>query len=203
MLCACASPCFRPLLHHKRTGLLLLLTTLAGWLFTYYNTKKTDERKAQIERINDQARVAAAASMQVPRWLRCSTGDWWGHCCSQPALHSHCLLAVQVRQLYGPLLACVHASRSAYAAMVRQHSPDGTVQVSLKLLAGLSSGGQQPLGWANVCWAAGTGSEKDRMMLLLACLGVCAGLWCAHVPRCTSSACRALSRNCRASQRGL
>ena len=59
----------------------------AGWLFTYYNSKKTDERKAQIERIN-----------------------------------------AQVGQLYGPLLACVHASRSAYAAMVRQHSPDGTVQ---------------------------------------------------------------------------
>ena len=57
-----------------------------GWLFTYYNSKKTDERKAQIDRINDQ-----------------------------------------VRLLYGPLLACVHASRSAYAAMVRQHSPDGTV----------------------------------------------------------------------------
>ena len=28
----------------------------AGWLFTSYNTKKTDERKAQIERINDQVR---------------------------------------------------------------------------------------------------------------------------------------------------
>lgn len=29
-----------------------------GWLFTYYNSKKTDERKAQIERINDQVRVS-------------------------------------------------------------------------------------------------------------------------------------------------
>ena len=57
----------------------------AGYLFTFYNAKKTDERKAQIERINDQ-----------------------------------------VRQLYGPLLACVTATSSAYAAMVRQHSPDGT-----------------------------------------------------------------------------
>jgi hypothetical protein len=26
-------------------------------LFTYYNSKKTDERKAQIDRINDQVRV--------------------------------------------------------------------------------------------------------------------------------------------------
>ena len=35
----------------------------------------------------------------------------------------------QVRLLYGPLLACVHATRAAYSAMVRQHSPNGTVQV--------------------------------------------------------------------------
>ncbi|KAL4447422.1 hypothetical protein ABPG75_004641 [Micractinium tetrahymenae] len=65
----------------------VIVPAFLGWLFTYYNSKKTDERKAQIERINDQ-----------------------------------------VRLLYGPLLACVHASRSAYAAMVRQHSPDGTAQ---------------------------------------------------------------------------
>ena len=58
----------------------------AGYLFTFYNTKKTDERKAQIERCNDQ-----------------------------------------VRLLYGPLLACVTATRSAFAAMVRQHSVDGSV----------------------------------------------------------------------------
>eukprot|EP00891_Asterochloris_glomerata_P009937 jgi/Astpho2/9937/Aster-06643 len=32
----------------------------------------------------------------------------------------------QVRDLYGPLLACVTASKSAFDAMVRQHSPDGT-----------------------------------------------------------------------------
>lgn len=58
-----------------------------GYLFTFYNAKKADERKAQIQRVNDQ-----------------------------------------VRLLYGPLLACVHASRAAYAAMVRQHSPDGTLE---------------------------------------------------------------------------
>ncbi|KAL6771932.1 hypothetical protein ACKKBG_A28340 [Auxenochlorella protothecoides x Auxenochlorella symbiontica] len=63
-----------------------VLPALGGYLFTFYNSKKADERKAQIQRINDQ-----------------------------------------VRLLYGPLLACVHASRAAYAAMVRQHSPDGTV----------------------------------------------------------------------------
>ena len=31
-----------------------------------------------------------------------------------------------MRDLYGPLLATVNASKTAYAAMVRQHSPDGT-----------------------------------------------------------------------------
>ena len=32
----------------------------------------------------------------------------------------------QVRNLYGPLLACVTASKSAFDAMCRQHSPDGS-----------------------------------------------------------------------------
>lgn len=64
-----------------------------GYLFTYFNTKKTDERKAQIDRANDQ-----------------------------------------VRLLYGPLLACISATRSAYAAMVRQHSPDGTTDGFVKAI---------------------------------------------------------------------
>jgi hypothetical protein len=63
-----------------------LAPALAGYLFTYYNAKAADERKARIERVNDQ-----------------------------------------VRLLYGPLLAAVHAARAAHAAMVRGHSPDGSV----------------------------------------------------------------------------
>ncbi|CAD7695780.1 unnamed protein product [Ostreobium quekettii] len=59
---------------------------LFGYLFTYYHTKLTDERKVTIDRVNEQ-----------------------------------------LRDFYGPLLACVTASKSAYDAMVRQHSPDGTV----------------------------------------------------------------------------
>ena len=66
-------------------SLRAVLPALAAAAAAYYNTKRTDERKAQIERTNDQ-----------------------------------------VRLLYGPLLACVHATRSAYLAMVAQHSPDGT-----------------------------------------------------------------------------
>ncbi|CAK0785547.1 hypothetical protein CVIRNUC_008757 [Coccomyxa viridis] len=62
-----------------------VLAALGGYFFTYYNTRITEERKAQIERINEQ-----------------------------------------VRNLYGPLLACVTASKSAFDAMCRQHSPDGS-----------------------------------------------------------------------------
>jgi molybdopterin synthase catalytic subunit len=40
----------------------------------------------------------------------------------------------QVRSLYGPLLACVTASKSAFEAMVRQHSPDGTVKTFVGLI---------------------------------------------------------------------
>jgi acyl-CoA reductase-like NAD-dependent aldehyde dehydrogenase len=49
----------------------------AGYLFTYWHTKQADERKANIERINEQ-----------------------------------------LRELYGPLLACVTATQSAYHAMI-------------------------------------------------------------------------------------
>jgi hypothetical protein len=33
-----------------------VLAALGGYLFTYYNTRITEERKARIERVNDQAR---------------------------------------------------------------------------------------------------------------------------------------------------
>ncbi len=39
---------------------------------------------------------------------------------------SHC--ATQLREFYGPLLACITATKAAYDAMVKQHSPDGTLQ---------------------------------------------------------------------------
>lgn len=32
----------------------------------------------------------------------------------------------QVKDLYGPLLSCVTASKSAFDSMIQQHSPDGT-----------------------------------------------------------------------------
>ena len=35
---------------------------------------------------------------------------------------------MQVKELYGPLLACVTASKSAFDAMVRQHSDETTPQ---------------------------------------------------------------------------
>lgn len=85
-----------------------------GYLFTYYNTKITEERKAQIERINEQVRGDERVGKR-------------GRLCRRfhPFI-SPTLPLPQVRDLYGPLLATVNASKTAYAAMVRQHSPDGT-----------------------------------------------------------------------------
>jgi len=68
-----------------------LLLAGGGYLFTYYNSKLSKEREAQIDRVNEQ-----------------------------------------VRDLYGPLLSCITASRSAYEAMMRQHSPDGTPESFIK-----------------------------------------------------------------------
>jgi hypothetical protein len=58
--------------------------SLPGWTFAFFNSKAQEERKARIERVNEQ-----------------------------------------LRSFYGPLLACVSATKSAYNAMVRQHSPEG------------------------------------------------------------------------------
>ena len=62
-----------------------------GWLFTYLNQLKIDQRAAQLERVN-----------------------------------------AQLRDLYGPLLSCVTASKATFDAMLRQHAPGGTA-------AGISS----------------------------------------------------------------
>ena len=75
----------QPTSHNLNLPCQMLMLNCAGYMFTYYNSKVTKEREAQIDRINEQ-----------------------------------------VRDLYGPLLACVTASKSAFDAMVRQHSPDGT-----------------------------------------------------------------------------
>lgn len=84
---ACRLPAAQPAEPHCTPTPIPNPAPRAGYLFTFYNNKKQDERKAQIDRVNDQ-----------------------------------------VRLLYGPLLACVHATRAAYSAMVRQHSPNGTTQ---------------------------------------------------------------------------
>lgn len=55
----------------------------------------------------------------------------------------------QLRSLYGPLLACVTSSQSAYASMLKQHSPDGTRQALLLAIQGDPAGkeGQAYRGW--------------------------------------------------------
>ena len=40
-----------------------VLAALGGYLFTYYNTRITEERKARIERVNDQ--------VSLVQWLLC------------------------------------------------------------------------------------------------------------------------------------
>jgi hypothetical protein len=57
----------------------------AGFFFSYLNSKWAEERKARIERVNEQLRL-----------------------------------------FYGPLIAAVSATKSAYDALVAAHSPDGT-----------------------------------------------------------------------------
>lgn len=53
---------------------------------------------------------------------RCSTQQWrtLARLALTPASLLHCR-----RDFYGPLLACVSATKSAFNAMVRQHSLDG------------------------------------------------------------------------------
>lgn len=63
------------------------LPPTAGYLFTYWHTKVAEERKACIERVNEQ-----------------------------------------LRELYGPLLACVTATESAYAALLSSTTEAGDVQ---------------------------------------------------------------------------
>lgn len=64
-----------------------VVPAVGGYLFTFYNTLKADQRNHTISRINEQ-----------------------------------------VKDFYGPLLACISASKSSYDAMIRQNSPDGSVQ---------------------------------------------------------------------------
>lgn len=46
-----------------------VLAALGGYLFTYYNTRITEERKARIERVNDQVHCLSS----IPMWtLLCS-----------------------------------------------------------------------------------------------------------------------------------
>lgn len=70
-----------------------LVPAVGGYLFTFYNTLKADQRNHTIARINEQ-----------------------------------------VRDFYGPLLACITASKSSYDAMIRQNSPDGSVESFVKAI---------------------------------------------------------------------
>ncbi|MEW5302280.1 MAG: hypothetical protein WDW38_000299 [Sanguina aurantia] len=61
------------------------ISVAAGFAFSYFNSKLQEERKARIDRVNDQ-----------------------------------------LKNFYGPLLSCVCSTKSAYEAMIYQHSKDGS-----------------------------------------------------------------------------
>ena len=72
-----------------------------------------------------------------------------------------------MRLLYGPLLACVHATRSAWEAMVRQHSPDGTPDGFVRALQANPEG---PEGEAYRCVRAVDGQMRGSLGYLLSCI---------------------------------
>jgi len=49
-----------------------VLAALGGYLFTYYNTRITEERKARIERVNDQARPTPARAANAKALKGCT-----------------------------------------------------------------------------------------------------------------------------------
>lgn len=112
-----------------------MVCTSAGYLFTYYNSKLSKEREAQIDRVNAQVKAEAGlynVRLQAPcagvaDVHECRGFQAVGAACAG-AGRQFCSCVPQVKSLYGPLLACLTTSRSAFDAMLKQHSPDGTRQ---------------------------------------------------------------------------
>mmetsp|Transcript_26668 Transcript_26668/g.58056 ORF Transcript_26668/g.58056 Transcript_26668/m.58056 type:complete len:194 (-) Transcript_26668:437-1018(-) len=71
---------------NNKSASVPLILAACGYAYTTWHTQASDQRRAQIERVNEQ-----------------------------------------VKELYGPLFMCITATKSAYDAMVRQHSTDGTL----------------------------------------------------------------------------
>ena len=61
---------------------------------------------------------------------------------------------MQVRNLYGPLLACVTASKSAFDAMCRQHSPDGTPKTFIEAIRSNPGGREGQVYRYSSCWVS-------------------------------------------------
>jgi hypothetical protein len=105
----------------------------AGFAFHYLNLKWQEERKARIERVNSQVRGAArqgrsrGSSARPGEALRRAPSALRSQLPTPPNHHHNAApAAFQLRYFYGPLLAAVSATGSAYDALVAQHSPDGT-----------------------------------------------------------------------------
>ena len=76
---------------------------------------------------------------------------------------------LQVKSLYGPLLAIVQTSKSASQAMVRQHSPDGTRE---SMVAAIRACPEGPEGVAYRCFC---GHLHGHQVEIPAALH-----WCCH-----------------------
>jgi hypothetical protein len=92
------------------------------YLFTFYNAKSIEERKARIERVNKQVLhmvllgcARDSAERRVAGAAPCGAQHERRH-----------VRRPQLKNFYGPLLAAVTASRSAFRAMLQAHSPDGS-----------------------------------------------------------------------------
>jgi hypothetical protein len=93
-----------------------------------------EQRKARIERVNQQVMnclvllnkqppTSALFNSHAHAWT-CSPSSLSHRCHHCQCLHTHSVVfphTSQLRDFYGPLLACVTATKSAYIALIRQH----------------------------------------------------------------------------------
>lgn len=70
----------------------------------------------------------------------------------------------QVKSLYGPLLACITTSQSAFTAMLKQHSPDGT---RLALVAAIRD---NPAGEEGIAYRCGCAPAALRSLRRLSAI---------------------------------
>lgn len=87
----------------------LFWTFLMAWL--WYHLRKASQTLAQT---SDIAHRLCWWCSSIERITSCASVNVWDDVVT-------CLCPAQLRDLYGPLLACVTATKTAYEAMMAQH----------------------------------------------------------------------------------